>query len=48
MSREPYRQVLPGLGLANGYDFSSAGYIPYDPAYADEIQVSIQEYLDDR
>lgn len=32
----------------NGYDFSPDGYIPYDPAYADEIQVSIQEYLDGR
>jgi hypothetical protein len=32
----------------NGYDFSPVGYIPYDPAYADEIQASIQDYLDER
>ena len=32
----------------HGYDFSPVGYIPYDPAFADEIQASIQEYLDSR
>jgi hypothetical protein len=32
----------------NGYEFRPSGYIPYDPAYSDEIQVSIQEYLDGR
>lgn len=32
----------------NGYEFRPSGYIPYDPAYANEIQVSIQEYLDGR
>ena len=29
----------------NGYEFFPSGYIPYDPAYADEIQAWIQEYL---
>lgn len=31
----------------NGHDFSPDGYIPYNPAYADEIQASIQDYLEE-
>jgi hypothetical protein len=29
----------------NGHDFHPAGLIPYDPAFADEIETSIQTYL---
>jgi hypothetical protein len=31
----------------DGHRFSPAGLIPYDPAFAHEVQASIQEYLDD-
>jgi hypothetical protein len=31
----------------DGHRFSPAGLTPYDPAFAHEIQASIQEYLDD-
>lgn len=31
-----------------GHDFAPFGLIPYDPAFADEIEASIQEYLDSR
>ena len=32
----------------NGYLFWPDGLIPYDPAFADDIAASIQEYLDGR
>jgi hypothetical protein len=31
-----------------GHDFAPFGLVPYDPAFADEIKASIQEYLDSR
>jgi hypothetical protein len=31
-----------------GHDFTPYGLIPYDPAFADEIEASIEEYLDSR
>ena len=34
--------------LIEGWHFSPDGYIPYDPKFADEIEASIQDYLDDR
>ena len=30
-----------------GHDFSPHGLIPYDPAFADEIEASIHEYLEE-
>jgi hypothetical protein len=32
----------------NGHDFSPDGFVPCNPAFADEIEASIQAYLDDR
>jgi hypothetical protein len=32
----------------NGRDYASSGLVPYNPRFADEIQASIQAYLDDR
>jgi hypothetical protein len=32
----------------DGYRFAPAGFIPYDPAFADEIAASIGDYLDRR
>ena len=32
----------------DGHRFSPAGVIPYDPKWADEIDASIQQYLDTR
>jgi hypothetical protein len=32
----------------NGHEFSPNAFLPYDPAFADEIEASIQEYLDSR
>jgi hypothetical protein len=34
--------------MIDGHRFSPDGLIPYDPASADEIEASIQEYLDSR
>ena len=34
--------------LISGHEFTPFGLIPYDPAFADEIQASIQEYLASR
>jgi hypothetical protein len=31
-----------------GHDFAPYGLVPYDPAFADEIEASIQAYLDSR
>lgn len=32
----------------NGHHFSPAGLIPYDPAFADEIEASINDYLEEQ
>ena len=44
-------KLLPGAErdwVINGYRFAPNALIPYDPAFADQIEASIREYLDSR
>jgi hypothetical protein len=43
----PLMQNARNDWVINNWTFSPIGLIPYDPALADEIEASIQDYLDD-
>lgn len=45
---DPWRSGVDRDWKILGYRFASDGVIPYNPTFADEIEASIEKYLDDR
>lgn len=44
----PLYWIMETDWVINGHRFNPNGFIPYNPAFVDEIEASIQEYLDGR
>jgi hypothetical protein len=44
----PFANTTEKHWSINGQDYAPSGLVPYNPAYADEIEASIQAYLDER